>query len=82
MSSWLHQENCLTKEYQFKNFSEAIAFVVRVGIEAEKANHHPDIDIRWNRVLLRLTTHDAGNQVTEKDELLAKKIEELVRVKS
>ncbi len=53
-----------------------MGFVVSVGLLAEKANHHPDIDIRWNKVTLVLSTHSAGG-ITEKDIALAREIEKL-----
>ena len=60
----------------FKNFPPAIKFVDTLARLAEKANHHPDIDIRWNKVTLTLSTHDAGG-VTTKDFALAKKFDAL-----
>jgi 4a-hydroxytetrahydrobiopterin dehydratase len=62
--------------FQFKDFPAAVKFVNAVAELAEEAQHHPDIDIRWNKVTLALTTHDAGG-LTEKDFLLAKKSDEL-----
>jgi 4a-hydroxytetrahydrobiopterin dehydratase len=56
----------LTRTFSFKDFSAALAFVNKVGEQAEKANHHPDIDIRYNRVRLSLVTHSAGG-LTAKD---------------
>jgi len=56
----------IARTYQFKDFPAAIQFVNAVAALAEQAWHHPDIDIRWNRVTLALTTHDAGG-LTEKD---------------
>lgn len=69
----LHGES-ITKTFQFANFTESIAFVVRVAFYAEAADHHPDIDIRWNRVTLTLSTHEAG-ALTEKDTSLAAAID-------
>ncbi len=69
----LHGESII-KTFQFSNFTESIAFVVRVAFHAEAADHHPDIDIRWNRVTLTLSTHEAG-ALTEKDTSLAAAIE-------
>jgi 4a-hydroxytetrahydrobiopterin dehydratase len=63
-------EGELVKTFSFANFVEALRFVNRVGEAAEKAGHHPDIDIRYNRVRLALITHDAGG-LTEKDFALA-----------
>lgn len=61
-----------------RNFADSLAFVNAVGALAESANHHPDIDIRWNRVTLRLTTHDAGG-ITRRDLDLAARIDALGR---
>ena len=58
------------KEFRFGGFPDAIAFVVRVGMAAEVANHHPDLDIRYNRVRVALSTHSEGG-LTEKDFALA-----------
>ena len=75
---WQIQENKLYKKFQFNNFSEAFAFMTRVAIEAEKANHHPYWSNVYNTVEIWLNTHDAGNTVTEKDHQLAKKIDALL----
>jgi 4a-hydroxytetrahydrobiopterin dehydratase len=66
----------LVKTYQFKDFRAALDFVNGVGELAEQAGHHPDIDIRYNRVRLALTTHDAGG-LTQKDFDLAGQTEKL-----
>ena len=66
----------LVRTFQFKNFRGALDFVNRVGELAEAASHHPDIDIRYNRVRLGLVTHDAGG-LTEKDFELAGKASEI-----
>lgn len=76
---WTEKNNQLTKTFVFKNFSEAFAFMTRVAIEAEKLNHHPSWANTWNKVEICLSTHDAGNRVTEKDYQLAKAIDELVQ---
>lgn len=68
----------ISKTFQFANYAESIAFVVRFSFYAEAANHHPDVDIRWNRVKLTLSTHEEG-ALTEKDTALAAKIEKIVR---
>jgi 4a-hydroxytetrahydrobiopterin dehydratase len=70
LPGWSVDGEVIRRTYEFKNFVEAMAFVTKVAILSEKANHHPDIDIRWNRVSLALTTHDAGG-LTEKDTDLA-----------
>lgn len=72
---WIEKENTLYKKFVFANFSEAFAFMTRVAIEAEKANHHPRWSNVWNQVEIWLNTHDAGDIVTEKDHALAKAID-------
>lgn len=74
---WIEKENALYKKFVFSNFSEAFAFMTRVAIEAEKANHHPRWSNVWNQVEIWLNTHDAGDIVTEKDHALAKAIDTL-----
>ncbi len=66
----------IQKEFKHKGFIEAMGFVTSVALLAEKANHHPDIDIRWNMVTITLSTHSDGG-VTEKDLTLAREIEKL-----
>jgi 4a-hydroxytetrahydrobiopterin dehydratase len=66
----------IAKEFRLGNFRDAVAFVVRLSYEAEAANHHPDLDIRWNKVLVRLSTHSEGG-ITDKDLELARTIEGL-----
>jgi 4a-hydroxytetrahydrobiopterin dehydratase len=75
---WTEQNNQLYKKFEFKNFSEAFAFMTRVAIEAEKMNHHPYWSNVWNKVEIWLQTHDAGNIITQKDHDLAKQIDELL----
>jgi 4a-hydroxytetrahydrobiopterin dehydratase len=70
LPGWKIEEGMLVKTFKFKDFLSALHFVNRVGELAEGAGHHPDIDIRYNRVRLSLTTHDAGG-LTEKDFNLA-----------
>ena len=60
LTGWQIEEGELTRTFSFKDFLAALAFVNRVGEQAEKAGHHPDIDIRYNKVSLWLVTHDAG----------------------
>lgn len=67
----------LKKEYKFKNFSEAMEFVNKVAAIAEKQNHHPDIFISFNKVVLTFVTHEA-HEVTEKDYKLASEVNNLV----
>jgi 4a-hydroxytetrahydrobiopterin dehydratase len=75
---WIEKDNCLEKTFQFRNFSEAFAFMTRVAMLAEQMNHHPDWCNVYNRVTIRLSTHDAGHKVTEKDRLLAAAIDRLL----
>jgi 4a-hydroxytetrahydrobiopterin dehydratase len=72
---WKLLEGKLVREWTFSNFVEAIAFVNRVAPIAEAAGHHPDIDIRYNRVLLSLVSHDAGG-ITERDAAMATQLSE------
>ncbi|RRR70215.1 MAG: 4a-hydroxytetrahydrobiopterin dehydratase [Candidatus Viridilinea halotolerans] len=70
LSGWRLQDATLSKTYKLSGFPAAIAFVTHVAFLAEAAGHHPDIDIRYNKVTLTLTTHDAGG-LTAKDFALA-----------
>jgi 4a-hydroxytetrahydrobiopterin dehydratase len=74
LSGWSRRVDVLTKLYQFKNFVDAMNFVNHVAELAEQANHHPDIDIRYSKVTLALSTHDAGG-ITQNDIDLARSIE-------
>jgi len=74
---WEMAGDSLVRTFSFEDFNEALSFVVAVGLKAERAFHHPDIDIRWNRVTLRLSTHSEGG-ITEKDTELAVAVESLV----
>ena len=76
---WQEQDNKLYRKFEFKNFSEAFAFMTRVALEAEKMDHHPLWTNVWNTVEVWLSTHSAGNVVTDKDRQLAKKIDALVK---
>jgi 4a-hydroxytetrahydrobiopterin dehydratase len=70
---WNEGSDGLEREFLFEDFAAAMNFVKKVAREAEKACHHPDIDIRWNRVILRLISHDEG-RITERDFALAGRI--------
>jgi 4a-hydroxytetrahydrobiopterin dehydratase len=74
---WQQQDNSLYKKFEFKNFSEAFAFMTRVALEAEKMDHHPLWTNVYNRVEIWLSTHSAGDIVTDKDKKLAEKIDRL-----
>ena len=75
---WPESDNTLYKKFNFKDFSEAFAFMTRVALLAERANHHPKWTNVWNTVEILLSTHDAGNIVTKKDKDLAEKIDSLL----
>lgn len=75
---WTETDNKLYRKFEFNNFSEAFAFMTRVAIEAEKMNHHPLWTNVWNKVEIWLSTHDAGDVVTEKDKKLAERIDKLL----
>ncbi len=72
---WQESNNQLQQQFVFNNFSAALAFIVRVGIEAEKLDHHPTITNTYNKVDIMLTTHSKGNTVTDLDRILAKNID-------
>jgi 4a-hydroxytetrahydrobiopterin dehydratase len=76
LRGWKREGSEIAKQFELKDFVHAMGFVNSVALLAEKANHHPDIDIRWNKVRLVLSTHSAGG-LTEKDFNLAKQIEGL-----
>ena len=72
---WEEKNNALYRKFTFKSFSEAFAFMTRVALAAEKMDHHPNWSNVYNTVEISLSTHDAGNIVTEKDRKLAAKID-------
>ena len=74
LQGWSRKGDVLTRTYQFRNFEQAMEFVNRVASLAESANHHPDIDIRYSKVTLTLSTHDAGG-ITSNDVGLARAID-------
>ena len=77
LSGWTQEENQISKLFQFKDFVESLSFVNKLGAEAEKMNHHPDIFIHsWNKVNITISTHSEGG-ITKKDFQLAEKIEAL-----
>ena len=75
---WKEADNKLKRVFEFKDFVEAFGFMSKVAILAEKADHHPNWSNVYNRVTIELTTHDAGNVVTEKDRKLAEAIDQLL----
>lgn len=74
---WKKIDNRLYKSFKFKDFSEAFAFMTRVALLAEKADHHPTWKNEWNTVVIWLSSHDQGNSITEKDERLAIEIDKI-----
>ena len=75
---WTEKDNQLVKKFEFKNFVEAFAFMTKVAILAEKQNHHPYWNNVYNTVEIFLSTHDAGNIITEKDRNLATAIDNVL----
>ena len=78
MTDWNEADGMLRREFTFADFSEAWGFMNRVALLAEKANHHPNWSNVWNKVTIELTSHDAGNTVTDRDRDLAAKIDGLL----
>jgi 4a-hydroxytetrahydrobiopterin dehydratase len=78
LPGWERQDDEIQKQYELASFPDAIAFVTRVGFLAEKANHHPDLDVRWRKVRVTLSTHDEGG-ITGRDLALAGEIEGVAR---
>jgi len=74
LKDWSYVDNAIEKKFQFKDFNAALGFIVQVGLLAEKKNHHPELFNVYNKVNIRLATHDA-NGVTDKDIALAKAID-------
>lgn len=76
LPGWEREGDMIVKTFELATFPAAIDFVVALAARAEAANHHPDIDIRWRRVRIALTTHDEGG-LSDKDVALAQEIEHL-----
>jgi 4a-hydroxytetrahydrobiopterin dehydratase len=76
LNNWSYVDNAIEKNYSFKNFAEALLFINKVGAIAEKLNHHPELFNAYNKVKLRLTTHDAHG-ITQKDFDLAVAVDAL-----
>jgi 4a-hydroxytetrahydrobiopterin dehydratase len=74
---WTEENNALNRTFTFKNFSEAFAFMTRVALIAEKMDHHPTWSNTYNKVEIKLNTHDAGDTVTDKDRKLASAIDKI-----
>ena len=76
--NWIEKDNTLYRKIEFKNFSAAFAFMTRVALEAHRMDHHPKWTNVYNTVEFWLSTHDAGDKVTEKDHQLAKRIDAVI----
>ena len=74
---WQEDNNQLQKTFVLRNFVEAFSFMTKIAMLAEKMDHHPHISNMYNKVTITLSTHDAGNTVTEKDRKLASAIDKL-----
>jgi 4a-hydroxytetrahydrobiopterin dehydratase len=74
---WTEKNNKLSRTFTFKDFIEAFSFMTKVALIAEKMNHHPSWSNEWNTVKMRLSTHDAGDIVTDKDRKLAAAIDKI-----
>src|SRR2546425_13038692 len=77
LPGWSFKRDALAKSFKFGSFREAMSFMSRVAFEAEELNHHPEWTNVYNRVAVRLNTHDAGGKVTEKDVELATRIQQI-----
>ena len=79
LSDWKRDGGAIAASYALPSFRDALAFLVRVGFEAEAMNHHPEIANVYNRVWFKLNTHDAGGAVTDRDIALARQISGVAR---
>jgi 4a-hydroxytetrahydrobiopterin dehydratase len=76
---WQEKQDKLVREFKFENFQEAFGFMARVALLAEKAEHHPNWQNEYNKVLIELSTHDEGGKITQKDRDLAKAIDGVLK---
>lgn len=76
---WKEENDSLKRTFEFKDFKEAFGFMTQVALIAEKMDHHPNWSNVWNKVDIELTTHSAGNKVTDKDRKLAEAIDKLLK---
>ena len=76
---WKEDNKTLEKEFKFRDFTDAFGFMTKVALIAEKMDHHPTWTNTYNTVKISLSTHDAGNKVTEKDHKLARAIDDLMK---
>lgn len=77
LPGWGYSDGKLSKTYKLDDFRQALGFIVRIGLEAETANHHPELFNVYSTVKIALSTHDAGDKVTQKDVDLALAIEKV-----
>jgi len=77
LAGWAFERDALAKTFKFGSFREAMSFMNRIAFEAEELNHHPDWTNIYNRVVVRLNTHDAGDKVTAKDVELAGRMQKI-----
>jgi 4a-hydroxytetrahydrobiopterin dehydratase len=77
LPGWTLERDALAKTFKFGSFREALSFMTRVAFEAEELNHHPEWTNVYNRVMVRLNTHDAGGKVTAKDVELATRMQKI-----
>jgi 4a-hydroxytetrahydrobiopterin dehydratase len=77
LPGWAHEADGLTKIFKFGSFREAVSFMLRAAFEAEEMNHHPDWTNVYDKVIVRLTSHDAGDKVTVKDVDLARRLQQV-----
>lgn len=77
LDGWSRAGDKIHKHFEFKDFKAALTFIVAVGLEAEGMDHHPELSNVYNNVDISLSTHDAGDKITEKDVKLAEKIENI-----
>ena len=77
LPGWRFENDALEKTFKFHSFREAVSFITRIAFESEEIDHHPDLHNVYNRVTIRLNTHDADGKVTAKDVDLARRIEHI-----
>ncbi|MFN7313446.1 MAG: 4a-hydroxytetrahydrobiopterin dehydratase [Bacteroidota bacterium] len=77
MSNWIEKDHALYKTFTFNSFNEAMDWMSKMAPKIDALNHHPEWTNVYNKVMVKLTTHDAGNTVTEKDYTLAKLLDEV-----
>ena len=82
LQGWTFSDNKISREYRFASFTEAMSFITEMAFACEQVNHHPELFNVYNRVNIDLTTHDAGNKVTQKDINLAIKLEKIAEKRS